>query len=124
VSSTQTGAPAFQRARQYGDLTDVARLEERVSQTLRRIPQQRFVVLSVPATIAAGDALVYSVVDGTGEVVISAKRPGQTVSVKSRGGALTVRDAGGAVIDGAATAALMAYEARTLLWTGSDWSIV
>lgn len=124
MTDTRTAVPAFQRARVYASWDDVARLEERVEQALRRIPQQRVVALTAPATVAAGDALTYAFVTGAGVVTISAQRAGQTVSVKSRGGVLTVRDAGGALIDGAATAALAAYDARTLLWTGADWSIV
>ncbi len=119
-----SASPAFQRARVYQSWDDVARLEERVSQALRRIPLTSTVLETAPCSVAAGDAVVYALVDGSGVVTVSAARAGQLVEVKSRGGTLTVQDAGGALIDGAATQSVGAYVALLLVWSGQDWSIV
>lgn len=117
-------AIAFERARSYSSLDDVSRLEERVAQALRRIPLTSTVLQTAPCFVAAGDAVVYALVSGSGVVTISAQRAGQLVEVKSRGGTLAVRDAGGALIDGAATQSVGAYVALLLVWSGQDWSIV
>lgn len=114
----------LERAREYREWSDVSRLEERVAQAFRRIPLTSTVLQTAPCSVAAGDAVVYALVSGSGVVTISAQRAGQLVEVKSRGGTLTVRDAGGALIDGASTQSVGAYVALLLVWSGQDWSIV
>lgn len=121
--STAAG-PTFRRSRVYRSWEDVAQLEERVAQALRRVPLTSTVLETAPCSVAAGDAVVYALVSGSGVVTISAQRPGQLVEVKSTGGTLTVQDAGGALIDGAATQSVGAYVALLLVWSGQSWSIV
>lgn len=115
---------AFRLARSFASWADVAVLEQQIAAAFRRVPLTSTVVETAPCSVAAGDAVVYALVDGTGTVTISAARAGQLVEVKSRGGTLTVRDVAGALIDGAGTQSVGAYVALLLVWSGKDWSIV
>lgn len=55
---------------------------------------------------------------------MSARRPGQTVTVRSMTGTVTVRDDAGATIDGAASLSVASGSTARLLWTGSTWVTV
>lgn len=119
--SSVSGAPVLRRVRAYGSWDDVLGLEERVDQALRRVPVPSVVTATVPAIVTAGDATVYALVSGSGVLTISARRAGQTLTVKSVTGTLTVRDDSGSTIEGASSLSLAALAVGRLLWTGSRW---
>lgn len=119
---TRLGVAAFQRAREYTSWVDVARLEERVAQAFRRLPQRALVTAIAPERLQAGDGDVVALVSGSGAVDITAERPGQVLTVRSMTGTLTVRDSRGGRIDGATSLSLASGAVARLVWSGSAWS--